>query len=266
MSSGKPIIVFVHGFRGTHHGLALIARAMSAKYSVKVPDLPGFAKGPELDDYSLDSFVSWLDGYIDSISGGKPILLLGHSFGSIVASAYTSRFPAKISRLVLVNPIGAPALEGPRWFMTEMAVLYYKIGAALPEKLARKWLSSTLIVMAMSISMAKTKSKSLRKYIHHQHRKYFSRFATPRSVLEAFETSISHSVRDFAAEVPAPTLLIAGEKDDITPLQKQHELVKMFPDAKLVVIKNVGHLTHYETPNEVASAVDKFVSESKKRK
>lgn len=248
----------IHGFRGTHHGLALIARELASDFNVVVPDLPGFAKGPDLKNYSLDAYVSWLNDYINNKSKGK-VYLFGHSFGSIICSAYSARFPEKVDKLILVNPIGAPALEGPRWIMTQFAVLYYKIGAILPEKLARKWLSSTLIVMVMSISMAKTKQKSLRKYIHHQHRKYFSRFSSPKSVLESFETSINYSVRDFASEVKLPTLLIAGDRDDITPINKQHELSALFPNAKLEIIKGVGHLTHYETPNEVAESTKKFI-------
>jgi pimeloyl-ACP methyl ester carboxylesterase len=146
--------------------------------------------------------------------------LLGHSFGSIITSAYATRFPEKISRLVLLNPIGYPALEGPRWLLTQCAVLYYEIGSALPEKIARKWLSSRIVVNIMSITLAKTKQKPLRKYIHHQHRKYFSRFHDAKTVLASFKTSISYSVKNFASSIKTPTLLIAGELDDITPTPK----------------------------------------------
>lgn len=249
----------IHGFRGTHHGLALIARELSDNFDVKVPDLPGFANGPELEDYRLEDYLNWLDRYI-SYCPDKPLYLLGHSFGSIICSAYVAKNPDKIKKLILVNPIGSPALEGPRQLLTQLAVYYYKVGAVLPPRLARKWLSSNIVVMGMSISMAKTKSKSLRKYIHHQHRKYFSRFISPSSVLKSFQTSINFSVRDFAPEINTSTMLIAGDLDDITPLAKQQELVKLFPNAKLKIIYGVGHLTHYETPVAVADIVTKFIS------
>jgi pimeloyl-ACP methyl ester carboxylesterase len=66
-------------------------------------------------------------------------------------------------------------------------------------------------------------------------------------------------VRDVAANITVPTLLIVGEKDDITPLAKQKELLKLFPDAELKVIKDVGHLTHYETPDQISSFVLGFI-------
>lgn len=259
MSKTNQIIILIHGFRGTHNGLSLIARNLSDSFKCFVPDIPGFGKGATLETYSLDEYVLWLDSYIDKLKLDKKPVLLGHSFGSIITSAYATRFPEKISRLVLLNPIGYPALEGPRWLLTQCAVLFYEIGSILPKRLAQKWLSMRIVVNIMSIVMAKTKQKPLRKYIHHQHRKYFSRFHDPQSILASFKTSISYSVKNFASSVKTPTLLIAGELDDITPVSRQKMLAKQFPDAKLSIIKEVGHLTHYETPDQVASLIRQWI-------
>ena len=248
----------IHGFRGTHHGLLLIAKKLKG-VNIIVPDLPGFGRGPKLKSYDLDSYVEWLHGYMKKQKLTSPPILLGHSFGSIICAAYAKKYPRTISQLILVNPIGAPALEGPNKIMTKLAVIYYKIGAKLPENLAHGWLASKPIVRVMSITMAKTHDKGLRTFIHHQHDRYFSRFHSPQSVLEGFTTSISHNVGDFAKDIPTPTLLIAGSLDDITPLSAQYGLVKKFPKARLKVISNVGHLTHYETPDQVAGLVQGFI-------
>lgn len=260
MQTNKKNIVMIHGFRGTFNGLSLVARDLSDDFNCFVPDIPGFGKGPKLDTYSLDEYVLWLDKYIDTLNLSKKPVLFGHSFGSIITSAYATRFPDKISKLILVNPIGYPALEGPRWFLTQCAVLYYEIGSILPEKLARRWLSMKLVVNLMSITLAKTKQKPLRKYIHHQHRKYFSRFHDAKTVLASFKTSISYSVKNFASSIKVPTLLIAGDLDDITPIQRQKKLTKLFPNSELKIIKGVGHLTHYETPDQVARLVKEWTT------
>ncbi len=55
-----------------------------------------------------------------------------------------------------------------------------------------------------------------------------------------------------------PTLLVAGERDDIAPVAAQHVLAGRFPDARLVVVPGTGHLTHYEAPAAVATAVSEF--------
>ncbi len=253
----KPTIIMIHGFRGTHHGLLLIAKHLKG-FNIIIPDLPGFGRGAHLKNYSLDAYVEWLHAFIKKQGLSAPPLLMGHSFGSIVCAAYAQKYPSTIKRLILVNPIGAPALEGPNKVMTKLAIAYYKVGTKLPEKAAHSWLSSKLIVRVMSVTMAKTHDKGLRTFIHHQHDRYFSRFHSPQSVLEGFTTSISHNVGDFAKKIPTPTLLIAGSLDDITPLSAQYGLVKKFPKAQLKVISDVGHLTHYETPERVAQLIQAF--------
>lgn len=248
----------IHGFRGTHHGLDLIAKKLE-NYRVIVPDLPGFGQSKPLDDtHSVDNYVKWLKKFIDGLELGEQPVLLGHSFGSIIASRYAKLFPATIKKLILVNPIGAPALEGPKAIMTKLALFYYKLGCILPEKVATYWISAKPIVMIMSITMAKTRDKSTRKYIHAEHLAHFSEFASRQVVNEAFQASVTSNVREVAAEIPISTLLIVGDKDDITPLSKQLELAKLFPDARIQAVKNVGHLTHYETPGQVADFVKDF--------
>ena len=247
----------IHGFRGTHHGLELIASNLRDDFRVIIPDLPGFGDGEKLDDYTIDSYVEWVKKYISRIT--SPVILLGHSFGSIICAAYAAKYPKTISKLILVNPIGAPALKGPRKLLTQGAIFYYFIGRKLPTKLANAWLASPAVVQIMSSVMAKTKDKQLRSFIHRQHHTHFSRFHDAASLSQGFKTSVSHSVRDYASDVKATTLLIAGDKDDITPLSKQLELVKLFPKATLRIIKNVGHLTHYETPTEVSRIIKSFL-------
>ncbi len=229
----------IHGFRGTHHGLLLIAKYLKG-FNIIIPDLPGFGRGPKLKTYDLDNYVMWLHGFIEKQNLPQPPLLMGHSFGSIVCAAYAKKYPKTIQKLILVNPIGAPALEGPNKVMTKLAIFYYKVGAKLPERPAQAWLRSKAVVRIMSITMTKTHDKGLRTYIHHQHDRYFSRFHSPQSVLESFTTSVSHNV-------------------DITPLSAQYNLAKKFPRARLKVIDNVGHLTHYETPERVAALIQAFI-------
>ena len=85
-----------------------------------------------------------------------------------------------------MNPIGAPALEGPRGILTRLAVFYYWAGAKLPEGLGEALLRNGLIVRVMSVSMAKTRETELRRFVHDQHDTYFSRFADRDVLHDAF--------------------------------------------------------------------------------
>lgn len=254
-----PTIIMIHGFRGTHHGLGLVANNLP-KYRIIIPDLPGFGETQPLDEiHSLENFVSWLKKFVDELNLEKPPYLLGHSFGSIVVSDFVNKYPKSAEKLIIVNPIGAPALSGPKAVMTKLASFYYWLGKILPSRLAIRLLSSRTIVLIMSAVLAKTRDKKTRRYIHNQHLTHFSSFANNKSLIEAYETSINHNVRESAPNVFVPTLIIAGDRDDITPLDKQFELAELFPDAKIKVLKEVGHLTQYEKPSEVAGYIKEFI-------
>lgn len=250
-------IVAVHGFRGEHHGLEPVL-AFLPEARVIAPDLPGFGETAPLHDrtHDLDEYAAWLADFVAAVAPGA--VILGHSFGSIVASAAVAR-GLETPRLILINPIGAPALEGPKGVMTRLAVLYYACGARLPERLGTALLRNRLIVRVMSITMAKTSDPVLRRFIHDQHDTYFSRFSDRDVLRDAFVASVSHDVRGFAPDIDVPTLLVAAQRDDITPIEAERTLATLFDDASLVEIAEVGHLIHYETPAEAAGAIRRFL-------
>ena len=71
--------------------------------------------------------------------------------------------------------------------------------------------------------------------------------------------SVSNDVTHFASSIHVPTLLVAAQKDDITPIEAERKLATLFEDAELVEIADVGHLIHYETPAEAAGAIRRFL-------
>lgn len=259
-SSGQdaPTLVLVHGFRGEHHGLAPVVELLP-EFRVISPDLPGFGEtGPVPDrEHDLELYAEWLREFVAAVCPGA--VVVGHSFGSIVSSAAVA-IGLETPRLVLINPIGAPALQGPRGVMTRLAIFYYWAGAKLPATAGEALLRNRIIVRVMSITMAKTKDPALRRFVHRQHDLYFSQFADRDVLHDAFVTSVSHDVSEFAPRVPVPTLLIAAQLDDITPIEKERELVGLFPEARLVEIPDVGHLIHYETPAPAAAAIRGFLA------
>ncbi|QIZ98840.1 alpha/beta hydrolase [Leifsonia sp. PS1209] len=263
--SAPTTLVLVHGFRGDHHGLEPVVAQLPGVRMIS-PDLPGFGASTPLTQakHDIDGYARWLRAFAGSLGIDGRFVLLGHSFGSIVVSAALADEAAPDALhpndVVLVNPIGQPALEGPRGIMTRLAIFYYWLAAALPRGLGFGLLRNRAIVRVMSVTMAKTKDRSLRRWIHDQHDRYFSAFSDRDVVLDAFTASVSHDVSEYAARIPERTLLVAAQKDDITPISAQYRLQKLFPDARLVVIPGVGHLIHYETPAEAARAIEDFLA------
>lgn len=255
-------ILVIHGFRGDHHGLLRVADQLP-EMRIIMPDLPAFGSSdPFVDDeHTVERYGQFISSFMSALGLGPKTVLLGHSFGSIVASHFAATHPHAIYPLILINPIAAPALEGPKGIMTKLAVLYYQASARLPRPLGLAILRNRAIVRIMSITMAKTKDKALRRFIHGQHDAYFSAFADRKSLLESFKASVSGHVAEVAEQLTLPVLLVAGEKDEIATLPNQYKLMERLPDARLEVIPGVGHLIHYETPVPAAEAIRTFLEE-----
>jgi len=249
ISGTGPRILFVHGFRGDHHGLLAIAGALENS-EVVVPDLPGYGKTPELlERHDLAGYGKWL---VDFVAQSGPYdLILGHSFGTLVVAAASAQGLAL--KTVLLNPITTRATDTGK-VAQRLAERYYRAAERRPALLA-----SAVVVRGMSVMLTKTWNLATRSFIHSQHARHFSSYRSPRVAIEGFAAASSGSVLDYRGSLNRELLLIAGERDVVAPLANTQELAKSLPNSQLEVIAKVGHLTHYETPQQVATLVEGFV-------
>lgn len=252
-------LVLVHGYRGEHHGLEPVI-AHLGELRIVSPDLPAFGESTPLIGHAHDiaGYSAWLVAFVETLGLTGSAVIVGHSFGSIVVASAVAGGLAT-PRVVLINPIAAPALEGPNAFGSRLTLAYYRAGRALPEKVGASLLSNWGIVRGMSVFLAQTKDPVLRRWIHDQHHTYFSRYANRDTVVEGFEASISSDVSMFASRIAQPTLLIGADNDPITSVEAQQKLETAFPDAHLTILTGVGHLVHYEKPREAAELIVEFL-------
>lgn len=256
----ETTVVISHGYRGEHHGLEpVIAQLPGIRFIG--PDMPGFGESTPLRDapHSIDGYASWLIEFVEALDLTGRAVILGHSFGTITSTAALAK-GLKTPALILINPISVSGLNGPRPLATRATVWYYKMAGKLPERLGLALLKSWLIVQFMSVSLVKTRDKKLRRWIHREHHTYFSNFSNRDVVVEAFDASVSFNVSDFAASVTVPTLLVAAELDDITPVAAHQPVLESIGNATLVVLPDVGHLIHYERPVDAARAIEEFLA------
>jgi len=64
------------------------------------------------------------------------------------------------------------------------------------------------------------------------------------------------------AKLDVPSLVVVGATDLITPLPIGKELAKGLPDAELVLLDGVGHLSTVEDPDRVAAAMTRWLARS----
>ena len=294
---GSYPVLLVHGFRGDHHGLEIIANyllKLIPNVSIISPDLPGFGRSADLPENSRDenaqgadninAYVAWLNNFVERTNPARedaqplPLHLVGHSFGSIVTSAFAAAHPNSLALLSLINPISEPALEGSQRVASRLASLYYRAGAALPEKIGYPLLRSQLITRASSEVMMRTKDKAMRRFINGQHAAYFGSFGSRRGVLSAYEASITHTAAEYAAAIRVPVQMLVAEDDDLgtpetaramyatltsrdLPASRNRPASSSGARERLDMIPEVGHLIHYETPHLAAELIADFAAD-----
>jgi len=77
--------------------------------------------------------------------------------------------------------------------------------------------------------------------------------------IEGFQAANSGSIFDYANALTGSILLIAGSQDAVAPISEQRRLNEVLPNSELLVLKKVGHLSHYERPVEIATAITNFL-------
>ena len=258
-------LVFLHGLRGDRHGLEpLVAHLLRARPDLRitVPDLPGFGESPPLRNgrHDVAGYAAWAQDLLRAVASEGALALVGHSLGSVIGAAAMSPAGTPLARaLVLINPIPRPPLSGRGRAGVSAAAIVHDLAGALPEAAGTALLRHAALTRVASLAMVRTPDRALRRWIHEEHDRHFAGFATRRSLLEAFRASITGSVREWAPGVKVPTLLVGGALDDLAPASEQQNLVARFPDARLVLVPGVGHLTPYETPDAVAREVAAFL-------
>jgi pimeloyl-ACP methyl ester carboxylesterase len=96
---------FVHGFGES--GLSFheaLASPLAAAHNLYVPDLPGFGVSPpDPEVRSIASAAAVLVSLISKLSGARPVVLVGHSLGALVAVEAARDLGAQVALLVNVE-------------------------------------------------------------------------------------------------------------------------------------------------------------------
>ncbi|MEV4901472.1 alpha/beta hydrolase [Citricoccus sp. NPDC055426] len=264
-------IVAIHGFRGDHHGLALLADCLPGE-EIFLPELPGFGDSPAFPDaeHTVAHYAAALGSAVEALGLVSRPTLVGHSFGTVIASHLAMAAPERWDGLVLLNPICEPALTADdstaKVLMSRIAAGYYEVSAALPGRLGHAVLSSPVVVWITGTVMAKTSDRHTLAYLHDQHQNYFSSFDHRTVLVEAYRASTTGSVLDVAEHLRLPVLLVAGADDELGSVRGQRKLARRIgrasPSVQLQILDGVGHLIHYERAPEAAGLIRTFRSET----
>ena len=99
-------VILIHGAGSDRREWLQTISTLSAKYRVYAPDLIGFGENPRGKiSYDLDTFRDFIIGFMDEF-GIQNATVIGHSLGGRISLEVAATMPERISRLILIAPMG----------------------------------------------------------------------------------------------------------------------------------------------------------------
>ncbi len=245
----KPeTILLLHGFPGNHGGLLDLARGLD-DYRLIIPDMPSCGESAPLNgQHSLDKYVSWLDLFFKEIGLNK-VKIIGHSFGARLALSFSSQYPERISKAVLITPV--LRVEG---FIAQLAALEYLIADKLPNGLKKPWLYNKLYRQAGNLIIYKSSGPERRKKLIADSNRELDRL-NPQISIDMFNDFYQSDLYALADKIKNPALVIAGDRDEIAPWKSVKELADRMPGADFKLVSNAGHVVVLEKPKTTAGLI-----------
>jgi proline iminopeptidase len=228
------------------------------------------SEGVRPEDVTLATDLADLDAIRTRFQVDAPVLL-GHSWGTVLALEYALRNPSRVSRLILMNPAPVSA--------SQLAVLRTSYVRQLGTEMERQ----REIMASAAYKEGDPETVAARYRIHFRHGlrqgadydKLMARMSAQfraqgtNGILKAWaiESRLYRDTWDLAdynllpklRSLRMPTLVIVGDHDFI-PTEIAAQIASALPRATLATIKDCGHFAYLECGTEVRKAIDNFLS------
>jgi pimeloyl-ACP methyl ester carboxylesterase len=262
---GSPILVHNGLVSSIGHWRYFVPH-FAARHTVVTWDYRGHggsAAPRDLATCSVGRFAE--DGHaVLEASGVGPALVAGLSFGVQVALEHYRRHPGDVRALVLIcGTHGHPLDRISGTALVRRATAGAARAFARSGPLGRALLalgSRTPIVRELAYRTGGAHRELCPREVLDD---LFAHVAgmDPRVVGAVFASYVEHSAADMVPDIRVPTLIIAGDRDQLTPLSIAEEMHRLVPGSRLVVFPGHSHLVQVERPGDVHAAIEEFVAD-----
>jgi len=233
LRSTTPPLLLIHGAGGNlMHWPGELRRLPG--HTVYALDLPGHGHSGGSGRAEIGAYVEVVRGFAE-VLGLPPFVLVGHSMGGGIALEFALRYPNRLAGLVLVGT-GARLRVAPQI-----------ITGILSD------FRGTTELLATWTHGDHADPNTLRLYLRRL------REIDPQVIHDDFVACDTFDCMADLVRITAPTLVICGEADRMTPVKFSRYLAEQIPGAQLVVVPGAGHMVALEQPTVVAEAVGRFV-------
>lgn len=248
-SQHRQTVVLLHGIGSNSTGWRFVLDALGKKYCVIAWNAPGYLLSDNIvsDAPTNTQYAEILADFLTAL-GIERTLLVGSSFGSMIAATFAAKYPERVSKLALFG-----TSRGQRWLPDSERKARREArqesikdgGLGLAE---RRW-ANLLSQRPNEIAIRLTKEalKATNKV----------------GFLQSVKASDTTDVLDFASAIKAPTLFVVGTEDRVNPPEISRAIQAAVSGSRLVELEGVGHLPKLEVPDRVVQLLTEHFQEAK---
>jgi pimeloyl-ACP methyl ester carboxylesterase len=246
-----PPVLMLHGWGASlfmfRHALALLPAHGFRAIAV---DLRGYGLSDiplAAGSYALDAYLGDLDALFESL-GIERATIIGQSMGGGVALHFALRHPARVKRLVLINPVGLVSIG----WVSLVRLVPQMLMEGLGRRALPRWLTRFILRhIAFGDGSLVTERDVDENWTPTQRPGFIHAI---RSAIDEFDWSpIPESS---ASALRVPTLVIVGTKDRV--IRHARESAERLNGARVLTMTG-GHCVHEEHPTEVYGAITEFI-------
>lgn len=249
VGEGKPLLI-LNGIMMSTKSWAPFEKAFT-KYNNQLILLDLMDQG-ESDKYDSDFDqslqVEVVKALLDELKIEK-INIMGTSYGGEVALQFAVKYQERIERMILANTVA----KTNAWLREIGEAWNLAVGNPLAYY-------STTIPVIYSPQFYDRKADWMNQRKDLLTKTAFAYKPFLDSMVRLTNSANNHDVVNELSKITVRTLVIGSEQDHITPLEEQKLIVKLMPNAELVILPETGHASFYERPLLFTSLVTGFIN------
>ncbi len=253
--SENPPILFLHGFGAALGQWRYNLQPLNQNHPVYALDLLGFgASQKAAANYNVELWVQQVYEFWRTLIG-RPIVLVGHSLGAMVALTCATLYPEMVQGLVLLTVPASRQEVLPKGWQAWIGNLESAFASPLLLKPLFHLLISRPALLRTLLKAAYANPDIVTEEL-------VTLFATPpqdRGACGVFcrlskartRRDFSLSVKEMLPQLTIPTLIVWGQQDRIIPITWGRQLAKLHAKIEFVEIAQAGHCPYDEHPERV---------------
>ena len=243
--AGYPVVL-LHGLLFDRAMWKHQVEALSYSYRTINIDLRGhgLSASPDLE-YNLDMMTEDVYQVMRGLGIGRAHLA-GLSMGGMISMRAALAHPGAVHSLVLLDTSAAPE-------MAERVPAYETMAHSMREQGPDTIADAVMAILFSQNFLQGQPEKAKRE------REGFFRLNRIGVSNASYAVTRRSNISEQIKEITAPTLVIVGELDAATPVEKSRAIQAAIPGARLEIIPGAGHMTPIEKPEEVTRLIIEFL-------